>query len=153
MDTSDFTQFLYLDNAYPVLNINDDDLKFRFVNWESKTFSNSGSVLGVTLVENLNLSFLDLKITHINNYYISVGILQVSNDVVNQVSSVSVAHDLSVKSSWLSEIAVRMLGNISLNQTSDLNFTKIDCYYLEWSNVVLFVLERSTEGVGFVVGS
>lgn len=77
---------------------------------ETKTLGNSLTVLGVTLVEDLDLSFLD----------ISVGILEMSNDVVDQVISLGVVHDLSEEISWLLEVAVGVLGSESEDVTLDL---------------------------------
>ena len=77
---------------------------------ETKTLGNSLTVLGVTLVEDLDLSFLD----------ISVGILEMSNDVVDQVISLGVVHDLSEEISWLLEVAVGVLGGESEDVTLDL---------------------------------
>jgi len=74
---------------------------------------------------------------------ISVSSLKGCNNVLNQVSSVLITHDLSVKGSWLGEIAVGVLLRISLNQTGN----------LERSLSVLLILEGSTEAVRFVVGS
>ena len=77
---------------------------------ETKTLGNSLTVLGITLVEDLDLSFLD----------ISVGILEMSNDVVDQVISLGVVHDLSEEISWLLEVAVGVLGGESEDVTLDL---------------------------------
>lgn len=77
---------------------------------ETKTLGNSLTVLGITLVEDLDLSFLD----------ISVGILEMSNDVVDQVISLGVVHDLSEEISWLLEVAVGVLGSESEDVTLDL---------------------------------
>lgn len=77
---------------------------------ETKTLGNSLTVLGITLVEDLDLSFLD----------ISVGILEMSNDVVDQVVSLGVIHDLSEEISWLLEVAVGVLGSESEDVTLDL---------------------------------
>jgi len=76
---------------------------------ETKTLGNSLTILGITLVEDLDLSFLD----------ISVGILEMSNDVVDQVVSLCVVHDLSEEISWLLEVAVGVLGSESEDVTLD----------------------------------
>lgn len=100
---------------------------------ETESLSDSSSVLRVTLVEDSDLSLLN----------ISVGVLEVSNDVVDEVSSLLVVHDLSEEGSGLSEVAVGVAGLISLDETSD----------LLGRGLILLSGGGSTEGVGLVVGS
>lgn len=94
---------------------------------------NSSSVFWVALVEDLDLSFLD----------ISSSILKVTNDVVDEVVSVDFLHDLSEQHTWLSEIVIWVSWSVSLNQTSD----------LEWGNSERFLFSVSTDGVWLVVWS
>ena len=46
------------------------------------------------------------------------GVLEVANDVVDKVGSISLLHNLSVKSAWLSEVIVGMVGLESSDLTS-----------------------------------
>jgi len=66
------------------------------LNWESETLCNSGPVLGIDLVEQLNLSLLD----------VSPHGLHCVDNVLNQVSPVSLAHHLPEQGSRLLEVIV-----------------------------------------------
>lgn len=50
--------------------------------------------------------------------YVLFGVLEVANDVVDKVGSISLLHNLSVKSAWLSEVIVGMVGLESSDLTS-----------------------------------
>ena len=94
---------------------------------------NSGTVFWVALVEDLDLSFLD----------ISSGVLEGTNDVGDQVVSVDFLHDLSEQHAWLGEVVIGVSWSVSLNQTSD----------LEWSNGEGLLVSVSTDRVWLVVWS
>jgi len=100
---------------------------------ETETLSNSATIFGITLVENLNLSFLD----------VSSGVLKVSSDVFNQVVSINILHDLSEQSTGLGKVVIGVSGSVSLNHTS----------HLERSVSEALFFSVGAKSVGFVVGS
>jgi len=100
---------------------------------ETESLGNSGTIFGITLVENFNLSFLD----------ISSGVLEVSSDVFNQVISVNILHDLSEQSAGLGKVVIGVSGSVSLNQTS----------HLERSAGKALFFSVGAKSIGFIIRS
>lgn len=77
---------------------------------DAQTFSNSVSVFRITLVEDLDLPFLE----------VSLGALEVSDEVVDELVAVGVLHDLAEQRARLGEVAVGVSGLESADVSTNL---------------------------------
>jgi len=90
------------------------------------------SILGVDLVQDFDLTFLN----------VSIGILEMSSHIGDQVIAILIGHDLSEQCLRLCEVAVRVVGFVSRSQSS----------HLEGSLSEFLSGSGSSEAVRLVVG-
>ncbi len=112
---------------------------------DTKSLGNSLTVFRVNLVEKLDHLLLN----------VSSGATEGTADVLNEVSSVSLGHDLSEQSSWLLEVSVGVLVGVSSSKAAHCELRLLLGGVLNWATdrVWLIVSGRaliSIDGCGAI---
>lgn len=97
--------------------------QFGFVDWDTNSLGDSGSVVWVNLVEESNHGFLEF----------SLSLRQWARQVLDQISSVLVCEHISPKLSWLFKVVIWMVQLESSYLASNVKLMPSIFWIFNWS--------------------